>query len=213
MSKIDLTIRGVIKLASVPIQNNHVWDGGPQEFPGFLSAWRHFRATKCLHICLSAIRVCSICSKEAVTLTSFFFLMQRKKEAMLTLLPSNMMTTSFWAYSCISVSQAFKSRWDRRGDDKERLICSQNKYHHLKTAFSAVDSNYPPAASIMRTMSHSYPWMLLLLFITKTGAFVAKQIDSISKSDLKETLESQQHQEPSAHSRLASCWTGFRSRK
>lgn len=35
---------------------------------------------------------------------------EKGEEALLTLLPSNMMTTSFWAYSCISVNQAFQEK-------------------------------------------------------------------------------------------------------
>lgn len=35
---------------------------------------------------------------------------EKGEEASLTLLPSNMMTTSFWAYSWISVNQAFKEK-------------------------------------------------------------------------------------------------------
>lgn len=43
---------------------------------------------------------------------------KKEEEALLTLLPSNMMTTSFWAYSCISVSQAFK-KYKRHTDTEE----------------------------------------------------------------------------------------------
>lgn len=43
---------------------------------------------------------------------------KKEEEASLTLLPSNMMTTSFWAYSCISVSQAFK-KYKRHIDTEE----------------------------------------------------------------------------------------------
>lgn len=43
---------------------------------------------------------------------------KEEEEALLTLLPSNMMTTSFWAYSCISVSQAFK-KYKRHIDTEE----------------------------------------------------------------------------------------------
>lgn len=44
---------------------------------------------------------------------------KKKRKLLLTLLPSNMMTTSFWAYSCISVSQAFKKY--KRHIDTEKL--------------------------------------------------------------------------------------------
>lgn len=45
---------------------------------------------------------------------------KKREEALLTLLPSNMMTTSFWAYSCISVNQAFKDKKYKRTQKKVR---------------------------------------------------------------------------------------------
>ncbi len=73
-----------------------------------------------------------------------------------------MMTTSFWAYSCISVSQAFKSTKTER-------------YLRLHFLFPTELCIITILQSIMVRLSHSYPWTLLWLFITETGNSVAKQ--------------------------------------
>lgn len=96
--------------------------------------------------CLSLIRVVQIVHRTQVIRPIVLTTTQshtHKEEAFLTLLPSNMMTTSFWAYSCISVSQAYeKVQQTKRRSDQFVSLKKKRRPHFSFLHFSRAPINH-----------------------------------------------------------------------